>query len=216
MAQLEESLSLLLNKSTKIKKGNPMKKVIAITTLSLVLILGACNQGTNNAVTSNGTSKDANTLSVTIDGKTHSVTPVSSGILTSSITDSVAYNIVLMNYEFSGKMTKMRVYKSAKKEGSKRIQLTLIGAKGADENAPLAPGEYATNIGNSGSPFGKTTDGKFYFSENGKENSRGLNSPDIKAGKVVIESVDNGLVKGTVDITDGALSIKGPFSVKIS
>ncbi|MCB0335612.1 MAG: hypothetical protein KDD62_04880, partial [Bdellovibrionales bacterium] len=133
----------------------------------------------------------------------------------STASEAVMHTIVLSNYELSKPATQMSLHKSAKGEGAIRVQFSLVGEKGTDEKTQLKVGEYKTNVGNSGSPFGATTDGRYFYAEEGKENSWGLNGPDIKEGKVLIESVENGVVSGTVDITDGTLTIKGKFTSNI-
>lgn len=153
-------------------------------------------------------------ISVTYDGGTDTVEAKDSRVFAHTIGDSVAHTFVIANYDLPEKLDKRSAFKSAKEDGRKRVEFTIIGEKRTNENTPLKPGEYPARVGSVGSPVGTANDGKIAFNKDGKEDSQGLNMADMKEGKVVIESVEGGTVKGTVEITDGDMTIKGSFTAK--
>ncbi len=181
-----------------------MKGLTFLTAIvAVVVFAGACGlMGGGSGVT------------VTYDGNSESVEAKDSRVFAHTIGDSVAHTFVIANYDLPEKLDRRSAFKSAKEDGQKRVEFTIIGDKGTSENTPIKPGEYPARVGNVGSPAGTSNGGKIAFNKEGKEDSEGLNLADMKEGKVVIESVESGTVKGTVDITDGDTTIKGSFTAK--
>ncbi len=180
-----------------------MRRVFTVITLILgVCVLAGCSKKSN--------------IDVVLDGKASSFQPTDSAVLTTATSsDAVMHTIVLANYELKKPATKKSLFKSAKGDGKMRVEFSIVGEKGSDETTALREGEYKTNVGNAGSPHGATTDAKFAFSREGREQSRGLNGPDIKEGIVRIDSIKDGVVTGTIHVTDGSLVIQGSFASNI-
>lgn len=185
----------------------PLALVLSFFTLTFL----ACSGGSSDSSESTA----ASGIEVSGEGFSASISPVSGAVLPSTVTDSVLHTIVVANYDLGEKPTKFKVFKSAKKLGQERVHISVIGAKGSEKSTPLTPGEYPARVKNEGSTF-RTANGGAYIrriKEGRPAVSNQLDIAEMEAGKVIIDSVDGGVVSGKVDLTDGKMTIKGSFSV---
>jgi hypothetical protein len=178
-----------------------MKRIINFIVAITMLAALACSGGAG----------DSNTLVALVKGKSYELKPTATAILHDSVTDAARHTLIFTNYELPKVVTKMRLQGSAKKEGSTRIQIEVIGAKGTDKNSPLQAGEYKAVVGNVGSAINSANGALVAFSENGKESRTYFGGPEMKEGKVVIDSVKDGKVTGSVKLQDGENTLSGNF-----
>lgn len=155
-------------------------------------------------------------ITVSSDDSSDSIEAKSSGVIVSTTSDAAMYTFIIANYELPTPLNKMKVYKSAREEGRKRVEISLIGEKGSGKETTLKPGEYPARVGNTGSVFHTANSGTFYAGKGGKQDSKGLNMADMKEGKITIASVSQDKITGSVDLTDGTTTIKGNFTVNVS
>jgi hypothetical protein len=181
--------------------------------------MSACNSGgtgsAGGASSQAKSEKSGTTLEAKVNGNSISLSPKATAVLKDTVSDSVRHTLIFTNYELPEKVTKMRLQNSAREEGRTRVQIEVIGEKGSDINSSLKPGEYPARVGNVGAAAQSANGAMVVFSENGKENRTYLGGPDMKEGKVVISSVENGIVKGEVALQDGDNTLKGKFSAKL-
>ena len=178
-----------------------MKTTKVIVATLLLLFSSACSGGSG--------------LEVSFDGKKVSVEPKSATVMVDTVSDSVMHTFVIANYDLGEKITKMSLQGSAKQPEQKRVQFTIIGAKGTDESTPIKVGEYPARVGNTGSPANTSNGGRLNFGEDGREQSKSVILSDMKPGSIKITSVTGDKVDGEINITDGKTAIKGKFSVNL-
>lgn len=179
-----------------------MKIQNLIATCSLALFVASC-----------GIVGSSSGIEVAYDGKSATIEPASTALITGTASDSVSHTFVIANYDVGDNVSHNSLSGTAKEEGRMRALFMIIGEKGTDKNSPVKTGEYPARVGNVGSSAQTVNSGNIFYSKDGKEKAVFVGGADMKEGKITINSVGGGQISGEVDITDGENSIKGPFTV---
>lgn len=178
-----------------------VKSVLMLGSLLVMLSAAACSSSEG--------------FKAVVNGKPVELSPKASTVMKDTVTDAVRHTMVFTNFELEPKMSKMKLQKASRKDGNVLVQLEVIGEKGTDTSSELKPGVYSARVGNTGSAFNSANGAKVAFGKDGQSSSVYLGGPDMKEGKIVISSVENGLVKGEVELQDGDNTLKGSFSATL-
>ena len=91
-----------------------------------------------------------------------------------------------------------------------RVVFNLVGDQGTNDKSPLKAGTYSAKA----DKFMKLEDVAVVSRKGGADNRVALDRSTL-TGDAKVDSVSGDTITGEVDLTSGAISIKGPFTAKI-
>ena len=184
--------------------------VIAVFTLASMCCTGAGTAGSAPLVIKAG-GKDTS-LTVRSSGSDKSVKTFTDK--ENKITTATSFHAVMANYDLDTK-TVGAMKKPVTAPDQVRLQLQLIGEEGTDQKSELKPGIYKADPKEK---FMKVDYLAVATFSDGKETNTSFDmtfSGSKVTGMVEVTSVTADAITGTIDITDGDRSVKGPFVAKI-
>jgi hypothetical protein len=130
------------------------------------------------------------------------------------ITTATSFHAVVANYDLDTKNVGA-MKKPVTAPDHVRLQLQLIGEEGTDQKSELKPGIYKADPKEK---FMKVDYLSVATFADGKETNTSFDmnfSGSKVTGQVEVTSVTADAITGTIDVTDGDKSVKGPFVAKI-
>jgi len=126
------------------------------------------------------------------------------------ITTAASYRVYVANYDLDAGNFAMTLDKPLSSEDQVRVVFSLIGDQGTDGKSPLKAGTYSAKA----DKFMKVEDVAVVSRKGGADNKAPLDRSTL-SGAAKVNSVSGDTITGEVDLTSGAISIKGPFTAKI-
>ena len=126
------------------------------------------------------------------------------------ITMASAYNVDAANYDLDAGNFAMTLDKPLSSEDQVRVVFSLVGDQGTNDKSPLKTGTYSAKA----DKFMKVED-LAVVSRKGSADIKVALDRSTLTGDAKVDSVSGDTITGEVDLTSGAISIKGPFTAKI-
>lgn len=126
------------------------------------------------------------------------------------ITMAAAYNVSVANYDLDGTNFAMTLDKPLTSDDQVRVMFTLVGDEGTNEKSPLKTGTYSAKA----DKFMKVETAGIVSRKGGADSKVWFDRSSL-TGDAKVTSVSGDTITGEVDLTSGAMSIKGPFTARI-
>ena len=126
------------------------------------------------------------------------------------MTTAAAYNVTLANYDLDGTNFAMTLDKPLTSDDQVRVMFTLVGDEGTNEKSPLKTGAYSARA----DKYMKAETAGIVSRKGGPDTKTWFDRSSL-TGDARVTSVSGDTMTGEVDLTSGAMSIKGPFTAKI-
>jgi len=127
-----------------------------------------------------------------------------------NITTAASYRVYVANYDLDAGNFAMTLDKPLSSEDQVRVVFSLVGDQGTTDKSPLKTGSYSAKA----DKFMKVEDVALVSRKGSADNKAGLDRSTL-TGNAKVNSVSGDTITGEVDLTSGAISIKGPFTAKI-
>ena len=183
--------------------------IFASCLIALALSLGGCGKG--------GGGSSMQLKSPAIGDKNM---PVKSGYafaVTKTFTDTAgkistapSYRVYAANYDLDGGNFALTLNKPLTADDQVRVVFSLVGDQGGNEKTAAKAGTYSAKA----DKFMKVEDVAIVSRKAGTDNTGWFDRSTL-TGDAKVTSVSGDTISGEVDLTSGAMSIKGPFTAKI-
>jgi len=127
-----------------------------------------------------------------------------------NITTAASYRVYVANYDLDAGNFAMTLDKPLSSEDQVRVVFSLVGDQGTTDKSPLKTGTYSAKA----DKFMKVEDVALVSRKGSADNKAGLDRSAL-TGNAKVNSVSGDTITGELDLTSGAISIKGPFTAKI-
>jgi hypothetical protein len=127
-----------------------------------------------------------------------------------NINTAASYRIYIANYDLDAGNFAMTLDKPLSSEDQVRVVFSLVGDQSTNDKSPLKAGTYSAKA----DKFMKVEDVAVVSRKGGADNKVALDRSTL-TGDAKVDSVSGDTITGEVDLTSGAISIKGPFTAKI-
>src|SRR4030081_1311867 len=183
--------------------------ILASGLIALAVSLAACGKGAG------GNSRQ---LKAPVTGD--KVMPVKSGYafaVTKTFTDTSgkistapSYRVYAANYDLDGGNFALTLNKPLTADDQVRVVFSLVGDQGGNEKTAAKAGTYSAKA----DKFMKVEDVAIVARKAGTDNTGWFDRSTL-TGDAKVTSVSGDTITGEVDLSSGAISIKGPFTAKI-
>lgn len=182
--------------------------IFVLCLLTLTLIVGGCSKsgGGNMVVKSPATGeKELAQKSgyAFVINKTFTDT-------SGKITSAASYRVYVANYDLDAANFAMTLDKPLSADDQVRVVFNLVGDQGTNDKSPLKAGTYSAKA----DKFMKVEDVTIVSRKGSADNKVALDRSSL-TGDAKVDSVSGDTITGEVDVTSGAISIKGPFTARI-
>ena len=126
------------------------------------------------------------------------------------MTTAASYRVYAANYDLDAGNFAMTLDKPLASEEQVRVVFSLVGQQGTNDKSTLMAGTYSAKA----DKFMKVEDVAVVSRKGGADNKAVLDRSTLM-GDAKVNSVSGNTISGEVDLTSGAISIKGPFTAKI-
>jgi hypothetical protein len=126
------------------------------------------------------------------------------------ISSAASYRVYVANYDLDAANFAMTMDKPPSADDQVRVVFSLVGEQGTNDKSPLKAGTYSAKA----DKFMKVEDVAIVSRKGGADNKVWLGR-SMLTGEAKVNSVSGDTITGEVDLTSGAISIKGPFIAKI-
>jgi len=126
------------------------------------------------------------------------------------ITTAASYRVYVANYDLDAGNFAMTLDKPLSSDDQVRLVFSLVGDQGTNDKSPLKAGTYSAKA----DKFMKVEDVAVVSRRGGADNKAALDRSTL-SGEAKVSSVSDDMITGEVDLTSGAISIKGPFTARI-
>jgi len=126
------------------------------------------------------------------------------------ITTAASYRVYAANYDLDAGNFAMTLDKPLSSDDQVRVVFSLVGDKGTNDKSPLMTGTYPAKA----DKFMKVEDVAIVSRKGGTDYKNWLDRSTL-TGDARVSSFSGDSIAGEVDLTSGAISIKGPFTAKI-
>jgi hypothetical protein len=127
-----------------------------------------------------------------------------------NISTAPSYRVYAANYDLDGGNFAMTLNKPLSGDDQLRVTFSLVGDQGGTEKTPPKAGTYSAKA----DKFMKVEDVAIVSRKAGTDNTGWLERSTL-TGEAKITSVSDDTISGEVDLSSGAVSIKGPFTAKL-
>ena len=183
--------------------------IFASCLIALTLLVGACSKGGGGNsihIKSPATGeKDLAIKSSYAFAVTKTFTDTSN-----KITAASAYNVYAANYDLDATNFAMTMDQPLTSDDQVRVTFSLIGEQGTNDKSPPKAGTYSAKA----DKFMKVETVGIVSRKGGPDNKVWFDRSTL-TGDAKVTSVSGDTITGEVDLTSGAMSIKGPFTAKI-
>ncbi len=190
------------------KRTFPRRVIFTSCLIALVLCVGACGKagGGNMQLKSAATGdKDMPVKS----GYAFSVTKTFTDTA-NQITTAPSYRVYAANYDLDAGNFALTLDKPLASDDQVRVVFSLVGDQGGNEKTAAKAGTYSAKA----DKFMKVEDALIVSRKGGADTKTWLERSTL-TGDAKVTSVSGDTITGEVDLTSGAMSIKGPFTAKI-
>lgn len=125
------------------------------------------------------------------------------------ITSAASYRVYVANYDLDAANFAMTMDKLLSGDDQVRVMFSLVGDQGTNDKSQLKTGIYSAKA----DKFMKVEDVAVVSRKGGADN-KALFDRSTLSGDAKVNSVSGDTITGEVDLTSGAISIKGPFTAK--
>jgi hypothetical protein len=125
------------------------------------------------------------------------------------MTTAASYRVYLANYDLDAGNFAMTLDKPLTADDQMRVVLSLVGDQGTNDKSALKTGTYAAKA----DKFMKVEDVAIFSRKGGADKT--VLDRSVLSGDARVSSVSGDTITGEVDLTSGAIAIKGPFSARI-
>ncbi len=126
------------------------------------------------------------------------------------ITTASAYNVYAANYELDSANFAMTMNKPLTADDQVRVVFSLIGEQGSNDKTTPKAGTYSAKA----DKFMKVETVGIVSRKGGADNKVWLDRSTL-TGEAKVTSVSGDTISGEIDLSSGAISIKGPFTAKV-
>jgi len=126
------------------------------------------------------------------------------------ISSAASYRVYVANYDLDAGNFAMTLDKQLSSDDQVRVVFSLVGDQGTNDKSPLKTGTYSAKA----DKFMKVEDVAVVSHKGTADNKATLDRSTL-TGDAKVNSVSGATITGEVDLTSGAISIKGPFTAKI-
>ena len=126
------------------------------------------------------------------------------------ISSAANYRVYVANYDLDAGNFAMTLDKPLSSDDQVRVVFSLVGDQGTNDKSPLKTGTYSAKA----DKFMKVEDVAVVSHKGTADNKATLDRSTL-TGDAKVNSVSGDTITGDVDLTSGAISIKGPFTAKI-
>ena len=127
-----------------------------------------------------------------------------------NITTAASYRVYVANSDLDAGNFAMTLDKPLSSEDQVRAVFSLVSDQGTTDKSPLKTGTYSAKA----DKFMKVEDVAIVSRKAGTDNTGWLERSTL-TGDAKVTSVSGDTITGEVDLSSGAVSIKGPFTAKI-
>jgi hypothetical protein len=184
------------------------RQIIFISCL-IALALGGCGKGAGGGSmqlkSPNTGDKDMPVRSGYAFAVTKTFTDTSN-----KMTTAAAYNVSVANYDLDGTNFAMTLDKRLTSDDQVRVMFTLVGDEGTNDKSPLKAGTYSAKA----DKYMKAETAGIVSRKGGPDTKTWFDRSSL-TGDAKVTSVSGDTINGELDLTSGAMSIKGPFTAKI-
>ena len=126
------------------------------------------------------------------------------------ITTAPSYRVYAANYDLDAGNFALTLDKPLTSDEQVRVVFSLVGDQGGNEKTAAKAGTYSAKA----DKFMKVEDAVIVSRKGGADTKTWLERSTL-TGDAKVTSVSGDTITGEVDLTSGAMSIKGPFTAKI-
>ena len=126
------------------------------------------------------------------------------------MTTAGSHRVYVANYDLDAGNFAMTLDKPLTGDDQMRVVFSLVGDQGSNDKSALKTGTYSAKA----DKFMKIEDVAILSRKGGADNKTVLDRSTL-SGDARVSSVSGDIVTGEVDLSSGAISIKGPFSARI-
>jgi hypothetical protein len=126
------------------------------------------------------------------------------------MTTAASYRVYVANYDLDAGNFAMTLDKPLTADDQVRVVFSLVGDQGTNDKSPLKTGSYSAKA----DKFMKVEDVAIVSRKGGTDNKTVLDRSTL-SGDAKVNSVSGDTITGEIDLTSGAISIKGPFSARM-
>ena len=176
--------------------------------LTLTLIVGACSKSASG----NMVVKSPATGEKELPQKSGYAFVINKTFTDTSgkITSAASYRVYVANYDLDAANFAMTMDKPLSADDQVRVVFSLVGDQGTNDKSPLKAGNYSAKA----DKFMKVEDVAVVSRKGSADNKVALDRSAL-TGDAKVDSVSGDTITGEVDVTSGAISIKGHFTAKI-
>jgi hypothetical protein len=191
------------------KRAFPRQIIFALCLIALAVSLGGCSKGAGS-----------NSMQLKSPATGDKDMPVKSGYAfavtktftdtSNNITAAPSYRVFVANYDLDGGNFGATLNKALTSDDQVRVTFSLVGDQGGNEKTAVKAGTYSAKA----DKFMKVEDAAIISRKAGTDNTGWLDRSTL-TGDAKVTSVSGDTITGEVDLSSGAVSIKGPFTAKI-
>jgi hypothetical protein len=126
------------------------------------------------------------------------------------MTTAASYRLYAANYDLDAGNFAMTMDKPLSADDQVRAVFSLVGDQGTNDKSPLKTGTYSAKA----DKYMKVEDVAVVSRKGGADSKTVLDRSTL-SGEARVSSVSGDTITGEVDLTSGAISIKGPFAARI-
>jgi hypothetical protein len=126
------------------------------------------------------------------------------------MTAAASYRVYVATYDLDAGNFAMTLDKPLSADDQVRVVFSLVGDQGTIDKSPLKTGTYSAKA----DKFMKVEDVIIVSRKGGADNKTVLDRSTL-SGDAKVSSISGDTITGEVDLTSGAIAIKGPFSARI-
>jgi hypothetical protein len=186
----------------------PRQIIFTFCLIALALFLGGCGKGGGGSMQLKSPATGDKDMPVK-SGYAFAVNKTFTDT-SNKITMAAAYNVAAANYDLDGTNFAMTLDKPLTSDDQVRVMFTLVGDQGTNDKSPLKAGTYSAKA----DKFMKVETAGIVSRKGGADNKVWFDRSTL-TGDAKVTSVSGDIITGEVDLTSGAMSIKGPFTAKI-
>jgi hypothetical protein len=194
---------------TPIVKFCPRKLLLVFCLVALAVLAAGCGKGSaGGSIKVNSTATGAKDLAPK-SGYTFALTKTFTETA-NKVTTAPSYRVYAANYDLDGSNFAVTLDKPLTSDEQLRVVFSLVGEQGGNEKVAIKAGTYPAKA----DKYMKVEDVLIVSRKGGAESKTWLDRSTL-SGEAKVTSVSGDKISGEIDLTAGAMSVKGPFTAKI-
>ncbi len=183
--------------------------IFASCVIALALFVGGCGKGAGGSSMQLKSPATGDKDMPVKSGYAFAVTKTFTDT-TGKISTAPSYRVYAANYDLDGGNFAVTLNKPLTGDDQVRVVFSLVGDQGGNEKTAAKAGTYSAK----GDKFMKVEDAAIVSRKAGADNTGWLDRSTL-TGDAKVTSVSGDTISGEVDLSSGAMSVKGPFTAKI-